>query len=236
MLTLFMHNACTTQEYNFATKMTESAMLAYKTMHSYNLDWARHPSWSVICHKSGSAAYFCKIEINLLLMQKKANLQTKEILVFCIMSCDRLYAFPIFCVIFSGRMIPHYGLSCAYGNTFRAGAKVLTIVQGQQRSTVSDAGDGKKVETAVVDPQDNTVSAKLRMYCSEVKLLDYKLDRNLAVVMVAGMTTEAEGDTFFEVDYIRLLKKEDLAPVLAAWEHLDKQCLEKQMVSALEKH
>jgi len=169
-------------------------------------------------------------------MQKKANLQTKEILVFCIMSCDLLYAFPIFCVIFSGRMIPHYGLSCAYGKTFRAGAKVLTIVQGQQRSTVSDAGDGKKVETAVVDPQDNTVSAKLRTYCSEVKLLDYKLDRNLAVVMVAGMTTEAEGDTFFEVDYIRLLKKEDLAPVLAAWEHLDKQCLEKQMVSDLEKH
>jgi hypothetical protein len=68
-----------------------------------------------------------------------------------------------------------------------------------------------------------------------VKLLDYKLDRNLAVVMVAGMTTEAEGDTF-EVDYIGLLKKEDLAPVLAAWEHLDKQCLEKQMVSDLEKH
>jgi hypothetical protein len=96
-------------------------------------------------------------------MQKKANLQTKEILVFCIMSCDLLYAFPIFCVIFSGRMIPHYGLSCAYGNTFRAGAKVLTIVQGQQRSTVSDAGDGKKVETAVVDPQDKTVSIS---YCN----------------------------------------------------------------------
>lgn len=37
MLTLFMYNACTMQEYNFATKMTESAMLAYKTMHSYNL-------------------------------------------------------------------------------------------------------------------------------------------------------------------------------------------------------
>ena len=32
-----MHNACTMQEYNFATKMTESAMLAYKTMHAYNL-------------------------------------------------------------------------------------------------------------------------------------------------------------------------------------------------------
>lgn len=96
-------------------------------------------------------------------MQKKANLQTKEILVFCIMSCDLLYAFPIFCVIFSGRMIPHYGLSCAYGKTFRAGAKVLTIVQGQQRSTVSDAGDGKKVETAVVDPQDKTVSIS---YCN----------------------------------------------------------------------
>ena len=32
-----MHNACTMQEYNFATKMIESAMLAYKTMHSYNL-------------------------------------------------------------------------------------------------------------------------------------------------------------------------------------------------------
>ncbi len=43
------------------------------------------------------------------------------------------------------RTIPHYGLSCDYGNgKFRPALKVIVLVQGKDRSIVQDCAAGKK--------------------------------------------------------------------------------------------
>lgn len=55
------------------------------------------------------------------------------------------------------RTVPHYGLCCVYNGgsgVFRAGAKILALVQGTERSTVQDVGMGNVICTKVVDPAD----------------------------------------------------------------------------------
>lgn len=114
------------------------------------------------------------------------------------------------------KMVPHYGLCCFYEDgSFRAGSKILALVQGQQRSMVETAGDGKKIETAVTDPSDSNITATLRTYCKEVKLLDFKLDRNLAAVLITAV--DEKTPPIFDIDFVKLLKKEDGVSMLQSW-------------------
>lgn len=117
------------------------------------------------------------------------------------------------------RTVPHYGLCCVYNGgsgVFRAGAKILALVQGTERSTVQDVGMGKVICTKVVDPADTQFTTTVRTYASEMRLLDYKLDRNFGVVCVT-----AHGEHGCEIDWVKVLPKEDRPLVMAAWELLD---------------
>ena len=114
------------------------------------------------------------------------------------------------------RTIPHYGLCCDYDNgKFRPALKVIVLVQGKDRSTVQDCAAGKKISTAVCDPFNATFAGIVNTYSTEAKLLDFKLDRNLAAAVVTSNT-----ENQFEIDYLKILEKEDLPTISAAWECL----------------
>lgn len=100
----------------------------------------------------------------------------------------------------------HYGLSAAYlgdseaQEVTRHGVKVLTMVQGIARTTSKDCGSGKEVSTKVRDPFQETTESILRTYCDASRELDYKLDRQAAIVSVTGST-----DNTMEIDAVTLI-------------------------------
>ena len=114
-------------------------------------------------------------------------------------------------------MIPHYGLCYKYPDgTLRAAAKILVLVLGLERSSVRDMGQGKVIETSVEDPGNKNVFSVIRTYSTEVRLLDFKIDRSLAAVMV----TSKPDDRILEADQVCLLQKQDSTAIFAAWERL----------------
>lgn len=114
----------------------------------------------------------------------------------------------------------HYGLSAEYcrdgaATVTRHGVKVLALVQGIARTTSTDCGTGKEVTTKVKDPMGENVDVTLRTYCDSIRELDYKLDRQFAVVSVTGRM-----DSIFDIDAVTVIGNQQVEhskKVLAQW-------------------